>query len=68
MGTLNILESARQNNIKRVVLSSSNVVYAFLTPYRTSKEAVESLGDTYHAMYGMSVISLRYSNVYGKRQ
>jgi UDP-glucose 4-epimerase len=68
MGTLNLLEAARQNRVKRVVLSSSNVVYAFLTPYRTSKEAVESLGDTYHAMYGLSVVSLRYSNVYGKRQ
>ena len=68
MGTLHILEAARQNNVKRVVLSSSNVVYAFLTPYRTSKEAVEDLGSTYNKMYNMSVISLRYSNVYGPRQ
>jgi UDP-glucose 4-epimerase len=68
MGTLHILEAARNNNIKRVVLSSSNVVYAFLTPYRTSKEAVEDIGSAYSAMYNMSVISLRYSNVYGKRQ
>ena len=68
MGTLHILEAARKYNIKRVVLSSSNVVYAFMTPYRTSKEAVEDLGSAYHAMYNMSVISLRYSNVYGPRQ
>jgi UDP-glucose 4-epimerase len=68
MGTLHILEAARQNKVKRVVLSSSNVVYAFLTPYRTSKEAVEDLGSTYNKMYNMSVISLRYSNVYGPRQ
>jgi UDP-glucose 4-epimerase len=68
MGTLNVLEAARKNNVPRVVLSSSNVVYAFDTPYRTSKEAVERLGDTYVKMYGQSVISLRYSNVYGKRQ
>jgi len=68
MGTLNILECARQYNIKRVVLSSSNVVYAFLTPYRTSKEAVEDLGHMYNKMYNLSTISLRYSNVYGKRQ
>jgi UDP-glucose 4-epimerase len=68
IGTLHVLEAARQNNVKRVVLSSSNVVYAFLTPYRTSKEAVEDLGSTYIDMYNMSVISLRYSNVYGKRQ
>lgn len=68
MGTLNVLEAARRNNVKRVVLSSSNVVYAFDTPYRTSKEAVERLGDAYVKMYAQSVICLRYSNVYGKRQ
>lgn len=42
--------------------------YAFKTPYRTSKEAGESLGECYVEMYGMSVMSLRYSNVYGPRQ
>jgi len=68
MGTINILEIARKRNIKRTVLSSSNVVYAYLTPYRTSKEALEGLMLTYHKMYNMSVIALRYSNVYGKRQ
>ena len=68
MGTLNVLEASRKNAVGRVVLSSSNVVYAFDTPYRTSKESVERLGDTYVRMYKQSVISLRYSNVYGKRQ
>ena len=67
-GTLHILEIARQKNIKRIVLSSSNVVYAFFTPYRTSKEALEGLALSYNKMYNMSVIALRYSNVYGKRQ
>jgi UDP-glucose 4-epimerase len=68
LGTLNVLEAGRQNNVHRIVLSSSNVVYAFYTPYRTSKEALEGLAITYNKMYGMSVIALRYSNVYGKRQ
>jgi UDP-glucose 4-epimerase len=68
LGSVNILEIGRQNNIKRIVLSSSNVVYAFLTPYRTSKEALEGLALAYNKMYNMSVIALRYSNVYGKRQ
>ena len=67
-GTINILEMSRKKNIKRIVLSSSNVVYAFLTPYRTSKEALEGLALCYNKMYNMSVIALRYSNVYGKRQ
>jgi UDP-glucose 4-epimerase len=68
IGTLNVLEVGRMKNIKRIVLSSSNVVYAFLTPYRTSKEALEGLAYSYNKMYNMSVIALRYSNVYGKRQ
>lgn len=68
IGTINILEIGRRKNIKRIVLSSSNVVYAFLTPYRTSKEALEGLALSYNKMYNMSVIALRYSNVYGKRQ
>lgn len=68
LGTINVLEAARKNNIKRVVLSSSNVVYAFHTPYRSSKESLEGLALVYNKMYNMSVIALRYSNVYGKRQ
>ena len=68
MGTLHVLEAARKHKVKRVVMTSSNVVYAFYTPYRTSKEALEQLGKTYTDMYGMSVICLRNSNVYGSRQ
>jgi UDP-glucose 4-epimerase len=68
MGTLNVLEASRQNNIKRVVLTSSNVVYAFWTPYRSSKEALEHLAKVYNNMYDMSVVCLRNSNVYGRRQ
>jgi len=68
LGTLNILELARKYGIKRVVMTSSNVVYAFMTPYRSSKEALEQLGKVYTDMYGISVICLRNSNVYGQRQ
>lgn len=68
IGTLNVLEMSRRCKVKRIILSSSNVVYAFDTPYRTSKEAVERLGDTYVRMYSQSIICLRYSNVYGRRQ
>jgi UDP-glucose 4-epimerase len=68
MGTLNVLEASRINNIKRVVMTSSNVVYAFWTPYRSSKEALEALANVYNNMYGLSVVCLRNSNVYGSRQ
>jgi UDP-glucose 4-epimerase len=68
IGTLHLLEIGRQKKIKRIVLSSSNVVYAYFTPYRTSKESLEGLALSYINMYNMSVVALRYSNVYGKRQ
>lgn len=68
MGTLNVLESARAHSVKRVIMTSSNVVYAFWTPYRSSKEGLEALGKVYVDMYGMSVVCLRNSNVYGSRQ
>jgi UDP-glucose 4-epimerase len=68
MGSLNVLEASRLNGIKKVVMTSSNVVYAFYTPYRSSKEALEGLGKVYTDMYNLSVVCLRNSNVYGSRQ
>lgn len=67
-GSACVLEAARQAKVKRVVLSSSNVVYAAFTSYRATKEMTEQWGQVYHESYGMSVIALRYSNVYGPRQ
>ena len=68
MGTVNVLEAARLRGVKRVVLSSSSVVYAAETPYKAGKLAGELIARAYAEMYGMSVLSFRYSNVYGKRQ
>jgi UDP-glucose 4-epimerase len=68
LGSLNVLEAARKQGVKRVVLSSSNIVYAADTTYKHSKLAMESLALVYSTMYGLSVVCLRYSNVYGSRQ
>jgi UDP-glucose 4-epimerase len=68
MGTTVVLEVARQMKIKRVVLSSSSVVYAAETPYKASKLGLEQIALAYCEMFGMSIICLRYSNVYGPRQ
>jgi UDP-glucose 4-epimerase len=68
MGSLNVLEAARRKGVKRVVLSSSNIVYAAETPYKQSKLAMESIAAVYASLYGLSNVCLRYSNVYGKRQ
>jgi len=68
LGSVNVLEAARKHGVKRVVLSSSNIVYAAETPYKQSKLAMEAIANVYNELYGQSVVCLRYSNVYGPRQ
>ncbi|MFX1391990.1 MAG: NAD-dependent epimerase/dehydratase family protein [Promethearchaeota archaeon] len=81
-GTLNILESARSNNVKTIVFASSAAVYGEtetlpvreimkpvpISPYAVSKLACENYLYTYFKLYGLNTISLRYMNVYGPRQ
>jgi UDP-glucose 4-epimerase len=64
-GTLNLLECARQAKVKRFVFSSSNIVYAAPTAYKVSKLAAEGYCEAYEHLYGLSAVSLRYSNVFG---
>jgi nucleoside-diphosphate-sugar epimerase len=65
-GTLNLLEAARKaGTVARFVFSSSNVVYAPNTAYWASKQAAEAYCHVYASLYGLSTISLRYSNVFG---
>ncbi len=81
-GTLNILESARINSVKRVVFSSSAAVYGDeptqpkneisitkpISPYGYEKLMGEQYMKLYSELYGVETISLRYFNVYGERQ
>jgi UDP-glucose 4-epimerase len=67
-GTLSVLEACRQMKVKRVVLASSNVVYAAHTAYRVTKEMLELWTQCYVESYGLSALALRFSNVYGPRQ
>ena len=81
-GTLNILESARINKIKRVVFASSAALYGdeptlpkvetmfpvALSPYAVDKLASEYACMMYHKLYGLESVALRYFNVYGPRQ
>jgi UDP-glucose 4-epimerase len=69
LGPVNVMEAARKNGVKRVVLSSSNIVYAGETPYKHSKLGMEAIASVYATpLYNLSTVCLRYSNVYGKRQ
>ena len=82
VGTLNMMEASRQNNVKRFVYASSSSVYGdepnlpkvegregnLLSPYALTKRINEEYGKLYYKLYGLKTIGLRYFNVFGKRQ
>ena len=82
VGTCNVLQAARKNNIKRVIYSSTSSAYGLkntiplkedmpkdcLNPYSVSKTAGEELCKMYTDLFGLKTITFRYFNVYGERQ
>jgi nucleoside-diphosphate-sugar epimerase len=82
LGTLKVLELARQNGVKRVILASSSAVYGDdpqlpksesmparpQSPYAVQKWTNEQYAKLYYSLYGMETVCLRYFNVYGPRQ
>jgi len=81
-GFLNILISAKEQGIKRVVYASSSSVYgdnpilpkvenvtgSVLSPYAATKAIDEIYANVFTRCYGMECIGLRYFNIFGKRQ
>lgn len=81
-GTLNMLEAARQNGVKKFVYASSSSVYGdephlpkkegiegnLLSPYAVSKRCDEEWAKQYTMHYGLDTYGLRYFNVFGRRQ
>jgi nucleoside-diphosphate-sugar epimerase len=81
-GTLHVLEAARQQQVKRVVFSSSSSVYGNtlvlpkhedipvypLSPYATHKVSGEFYCHIYYTIYNLETVCLRYFNVFGPRQ
>jgi UDP-glucose 4-epimerase len=82
IGTLNVLEAARQAGAEKIILASSAAVYgneptlpkvetmvpAAVSPYGASKIAAEQYFTAYYEAYGLDTTVLRYFNVYGPRQ
>lgn len=81
-GTLNILTAARDAKVKKVIYSASSSAYGdqktmplredmpvhTLSPYGLQKYIGELYCRLFFEIYGLPTVSLRYFNVYGKRQ
>ncbi|MGA2785728.1 MAG: NAD-dependent epimerase/dehydratase family protein [Candidatus Bathyarchaeia archaeon] len=82
MGTRNILEGMRKNDVKMVIYGSSSEVYGEpsslpiaetdrtspKSTYGVAKLAGERYCEAYRRAYGIEYVILRYFNVYGPRQ
>jgi UDP-glucose 4-epimerase len=82
VGTLHILDAAKEAGVKRVVYASSSSIYGNsevlpkredmqpnpLSPYANSKLAGENYCRIFTNIYGLETVCLRYFNVFGPRQ
>ena len=83
LGTLNLLEAARNNNCKKFIFGSSSSVYGEcknipfketevdlkpISPYGVTKLSGERHCYTYHHLYKLPIMCLRFFTVYGPRQ
>ena len=82
MGTLTVLEAARQAGVRKIVASSSAGIFGELktlpikedhpvepdTPYGCTKLCMEKLCLAYAKLYDIEAVCLRYFNVYGQNQ
>jgi UDP-N-acetylglucosamine 4-epimerase len=81
-GFLNVMLAAREAGVKRVVYASSCAVYGdcpsvplsedssgnLLSPYAATKLANEMYASVFQRTYGLSLVGLRYFNIFGPRQ
>ncbi len=81
-GTLNILAAAKDAGVRRVVFACSSSVYGNgqqlpkredmpvnpISPYAITKYTGEQYCKAFYELYGLETVSLRYFNVFGRRQ
>jgi UDP-glucuronate 4-epimerase len=83
IGTQNILDYAKEHKIKNLVMASSSSVYGNnkktpfsendpvdnpISPYAATKKTNEIQAYSYHHLFGLKIIMLRFFTVYGPRQ
>jgi NAD dependent epimerase/dehydratase len=81
-GTLNILQAARNENVQRILITSTSEVYGTAlyvpidekhprqgqSPYSATKIGADALGDSFYRSFDLPVIIVRPFNTYGPRQ
>jgi UDP-glucose 4-epimerase len=80
-GTVNVLESARQAGVRRIIHAETSALYEGVTRFPTaedeiaprsvyaaSKAAAREFAETYQRFHGFQITALRYFCVYGPRQ
>jgi UDP-glucuronate 4-epimerase len=81
-GTMNLLELAERNGVRKFIFGSSSSVYgplatppfredaplAPISPYASTKASGELMARAYSHLYGMNIVCLRFFTVYGARQ
>lgn len=83
IATQNILELMKSKGIKKLAFASSSSVYGNakgipfqetqdvsqpISPYAFTKKACELINHTYHSLYGINIINMRFFTVFGPRQ
>ncbi|MGB9598573.1 MAG: NAD-dependent epimerase/dehydratase family protein [Minisyncoccales bacterium] len=81
LGTINVFKASLENKVQRVIFASSSSVYGPqktfplnekmkpnpISPYGLQKWVGEEFAKLFTNLYGLSIVSLRYFNVYGPR-
>ncbi len=81
-GTLNVLMAAKENNVERMIHTSTSETYGTAqyvpinekhslqgqSPYSASKIGADKIAESFYLSYGLPVVTIRPFNTYGPRQ
>ena len=82
IGTLNVLQAARELHVARLIHTSTSEVYGTAltvpiaeshplqgqSPYSASKIAADKMAEAFHCSFGVPVVTVRPFNTFGPRQ